>query len=169
MTVFDSGKGTLVIPVAFAVAAGIEVVVLHVLIPWMWLQGGVLVLSVLSLLMLLGHFAIDRSHPHYATSGRLILRRSGEVVAEVDLDDIDVVAHRRRFTETAATIADGRLFLPNADGTMVDVALKSPVPARIPGLLPGNRRSTDVFAISLYVDDPDRLITRVRPRSRREL
>ncbi|QBJ94636.1 hypothetical protein ERC79_00615 [Rhodococcus sp. ABRD24] len=160
--VFSSHAGTLVVPTAFALATGIEVVVLHLLIPWQWVQAVLAVLSVWSLVMLFGYFAIHRTHPHYATSERLVLRHSGAVVVAVALANIERVTLRRRFAETTPAIVAGRLFLPNADGTTVDMVLGRPVTVRMPALSPSRRKTADVTSISVYVDEPDRLISRLR-------
>lgn len=144
-------------PVAFAGATVIEIVVLHLLLPWMWLRVSLAVVSVWSLVALFGYLAIHRTHPHYLTDRSLALRQSGAVVAVLDRTDIESVTVGPRFTETAPAIKDDRLYLPNADGTNVDLALARPVLVRLPALMPSRRIAEEVSRISVYIDEPARM------------
>lgn len=155
--VLGANRGTLVMPVAFAVATVVEIVVLHLLLPWMWLRVSLAVASVWSLVALFGYLAIHRTNPHYLTDTSLVLRQSGAVVAVIDRTDIESIAIGPRFTETAPAIRDDRLYLPNADGTNVDLALARPVLARLPALMPSRRITEEVSRISVYVDEPARM------------
>ncbi|GAA4485344.1 hypothetical protein GCM10023094_39990 [Rhodococcus olei] len=157
--VFTASKGTLVVPAAFAVATVIEIGVLHLLMPWWWLRIVLAGLSIWSLVALLGYVAVHRVHPHYLTDTRFVMRQSGTLVATLDRADIVSIALRRRFAETAPTIIDGRLYVPNADGTTIDIVLTSPVTAQLPALLAKRRKVQVVDRISLYVDEPTQLIS----------
>jgi len=163
-TVLGAHKGTLVLPAAFAVATVVEIVVLHLLLPWMWLRVSLAVVSVWSMVVLFGYLAIHRTNPHYLTDTSLVLRQSGSVVAVVDRVDIESVTVGRRFTETAPAIKDDRLYLPNPDGTNVDLTLARPVPARLPALLPSRRKTEKISRISVYVDEPTRMRTMLTRR-----
>lgn len=155
--ILGAHKGTLVMPVAFAVATVVEIVVLHLLLPWMWLRVSLAVASVWSLVALFGYLAIHRTNPHYLTDRSLVLRQSGAVVAVIARTDIESIAFGPRFTETTPAIKDDRLYLPNADGTNVDLALARPVLARLPALMPSRRITEEVSRISVYVDEPPRM------------
>lgn len=152
--VLSAHRGTLVMPAAFAVATVVEIVVLHLLLPWMWLRVSLGVASAWSLVALFGYLAIHRTNPHYLTRTSLLLRQAGAVVAVIDRAEIESIAPRLRFTETAPTIKDARLYLPNADGTNVDLTLARPVLARLPALMPSRRITEEVSRISVYVDEP---------------
>lgn len=154
-----SSRGLFVMPAAFAIATAIEVAVLHLLVPWMWLQVTLAVVSIWSLIALFGHLAIHRTSPHYLTDSSLVLRQSGTVVTSFELTNISSIVPRRRFSETAPTIIDRRLFLPNTEGTTVDLVLESPVSATVPAFFPSRRKSEEIHQISLYVDEPTRLIS----------
>lgn len=154
-----STRGSMVMPVAFAVATIIEIIVLHLLLPWVWLQVTVAAISVWSLIVLFGHLAKHRTNPHYLTDSSLVLRQSGSVVCVIDRAEIVRVAPRRTFSETSPTIIDGRLYLPNADGTNVDIVLETAVRAALPVFVRSHRTTEDVTRISLYVDEPARLIS----------
>lgn len=159
---FGASRGSAVVPVAFAAATFVEVGVLHLLLPWAWLRVAVAVLSIWSLLALLGFLAAQRVHPHYLTDTHLVLRRSGAVIAAVDRADVMSAVRRLRFSETAPTVVDGRLYLPTADGTTTDIELGRPVRANLPALLPSRRKVELVDRISVYVDEPARLVSALR-------
>ncbi|QCB49934.1 hypothetical protein E5720_07475 [Rhodococcus sp. PAMC28707] len=145
-------QGTLAIPTAFGVATLVELVVLHLVLPWPWLRLLLAVVSIWSLVALLGSIAIHRVHPHYVTDTRLVLRQSGSTVLSLCRNDIASVVLVRRFSETTPTIRDGRLFLPNANGTSVDVTLRGQVDAQLPALIPKYRQAGSVGQISLCLD-----------------
>lgn len=147
-------QGTLAIPGAFGVATLVELVVLHLVLPWPWLRLLLAVVSIWSLVALLGSIAIHRVHPHYVTDTHLVLRQSGSTVLSLCRNDIASVALILRFSETTPTIRDGRLFLPNANGTSVDITLRGQVDAQLPALIPKYRHAGSVSHVSLCLDHP---------------
>lgn len=158
-----AGRGTVALPAAFAVATIVELVALDLLLPWLWLRVAVAALSLWSLLILGGFVALGRTRPHYLLGDTLVLRRSGSTVASVELAGIAAVVRRRRWSPTSPTVEDGRLALPNQDGTCVDIVLHDPVPARIPAW-PRRGPVQDVDTVSLHLDDPELLDTAVARR-----
>ena len=156
--VLTANKGTLVLPVAFAVATVIEIVVLHLLLPWMWLRVAVALISVWSLLAMFGYLAVHRTNPHYLTETSLVLRQSGKVVTVIERSDIAALESRPRFSETAPAIRESHLFLPNTDGTVVGLALKSTVKATLPAMFASRTKTGEVNRISLYLDEPRQLL-----------
>lgn len=165
--VLRARRGALALPVAFAIATVVEIGALHLLLPWAWLRVALALVSVWSLIALSVYLAVHRTHPHYLTGASLVLRQSGAVVAVIDRARIESVVARRRFTQTAPTVVDGRLFLPGADGTTVDLTLTSPVTVTLPALVPARRKTGEVDHISVYVDEPDLLVSALRGRRRR--
>lgn len=149
-----AAAGTLALPLAFVAATLIEVVVLHLLIPWAWLSVVLGVLSLWSLLLILGAVAGDIAYPHYLTDRELVLRRGGRRVAVVPLDRIAAVTAHRRYNHTGTVVEDGRLFLAGPDGTTVDLTLRDEVDVRVESMLPGGRFAGTVRRISLYLDEP---------------
>ncbi|WP_280396507.1 hypothetical protein [Nocardia carnea] len=149
-----SARGVLALPSAFLVATLIEVVVLHLLIPWVWLTITLAVLSLWSLVALFAVVVADIVYPHYLTGQEMVLRRSGRVVARVPLDRIAAVAECRRYNQTAPAFEDGRLFLAGPDGTTTDLTLRDPVAVRIDSLLPSARIAAETIRLSLFLDDP---------------
>ncbi|WP_280433970.1 hypothetical protein [Nocardia carnea] len=146
-------RGVLALPMAFLAATLIEVVVLHLVIPWPWLSITLAVLSLWSLVLLLGLVVADISYPHYVTGQELVLRRAGRVVARVPRDRIAAVAECRRYNHTATAYEDGRLFLAGADGTTTDLTLRDSVSVRVDSLLPSGRIAAGTTRISLALDD----------------
>ncbi len=161
-----AGRGTVALPAAFAAATVVELVVLDLLLPWLWLRVAVAAASLWSLMMLGGAVALGRTRPHYLRGGMLVLRRSGRTVAAVDLTDIAAAVPRRRWSPTAAAVGDGRLALPNQDGTCVDILLRAPIPARLPAW-PRREAVQHVEAVSLHLDDPEILVSAVSDRGAR--
>lgn len=161
-SVFASTQGTLVLPAAFGAATVIEIGALHFLIPWDWLRISLAVSAVWSLLAVLGYLALHRVHPHYLTDTQFVLRQSGTVVATLDRADVVSVALRRRYSETSPIVRDSRLFLPNMDGTAVDVALGSTVDVQLPALRSSRRKIERVDCISVSVDDPASLVAALK-------
>ncbi len=155
--VVRSSGGSLVLPVAFGIATGIEMAVLHLLVPWMWLRAVLAVASVWSLVMLFGYLALHRVHPHFVTDTRFVVRQSGAVVASIDRELVASAACVRRFG-TTPEIEAGRLTLPNLDGTNVDVVLRQPIDVELPALIPRYRESGFVDRLSLHVDEPADLV-----------
>jgi hypothetical protein len=160
--VFRSSRGSMVLPAAFGVATLVEIGVLHFVFPWWWLRVAAAVLSVWSLLMLLGYLAVHRVHPHYLTDSHFVLRQSGTIVASIHRSDITSVALSRRFSETNPMAVDNRLYLPNMDGTNVDIALTQSISIQLPAMLPRFRKTSSVDYVSMYVDDPAALVTELR-------
>lgn len=153
-----SSGGSLVLPVAFGVATVIEMAVLHLLVPWMWLRVILAVASVWSLVALLGYLALGRVHPHFVTDTRFVVRQSGVVVASIDRELMESAVQVRRFGTTTPEIEGSRLIVPNLDGTNVDVSLRQPIHVELPALIPRYRQSGLVDRISLYVDEPADLV-----------
>ncbi|MGW5754711.1 hypothetical protein [Nocardia rhamnosiphila] len=157
-------RGVLAMPLAFLAATLLEMVVLHILIPWAWLSVSLGVLSLWSLLLLFAMFVADIAYPHYATDRALVLRRGGREIATIAFDRIAAVAEHRRYNHTGTALDGDRLFLAGPDGTTVDMTLREPVDIRVESLLPSGRISTAVTRISLFLDNPEQLRgARTRP------
>ncbi|NMM92481.1 hypothetical protein B2J88_51030 [Rhodococcus sp. SRB_17] len=152
----------MVLPAAFGVATLVEIGVLHFVLPWLWLRVTLAVLSVWSLLAMLGYLAVHRVHPHYLTDSHFVVRQSGTNVVSIHRSDIASAALSRRFSETNPMVVDNRLYLPNMDGTNVDIALTQPISIQLPAMLPRFRKTSSVDYVSMYVDDPAVLVTELR-------
>jgi hypothetical protein len=160
--VFTASAGVLTMPVAFAAATLIEVVVLHLVLPWVWLKIVLAVISLWSLVLLAAFIAGDVVHPHYLSGGVLVLRRSGKVVAKVPVNHITRVVNIRRYSRTTPEIEGGRLHLPNHEGTNIELSLQQRTDAATPAFIEKWRSSGPVSTICLYVDEPSKLADAIR-------
>ncbi|OZE23426.1 hypothetical protein CH262_15185 [Rhodococcus sp. 05-2255-1e] len=85
---FTAVRGTGSMPLMFGVASVVEIVVVHLLVPWLWLDIVLGALSVVSVVLLASATAVGRVHPHVLTPEALVLRTSGEVVTTVERSTI---------------------------------------------------------------------------------
>lgn len=164
-TVFAATRGTLGLPLMFGAATVIEMVVLHLLIPWWWLSALIVALSVASLVLLASSVALARAHPHVLSPEALVLRMSGGVVARVDRTNIASVRIHRRNGVVSPALDDGRLVLPNQDGTSVDIELSTALDVAVPALLQRWRISGFARSFGFQVDDPAALVASLTPSS----
>lgn len=158
-TAVPAASGSVAVPVAFIAATVIEVAVLHLLITWAWLQVTVLVLSVWSLIVVLGLLAMDHTRPHYLTDAALVLRYRGHTVASIARANVSTITCRRRFSETTPMIRDAVLVLPSPDGTTIDITTTEPIRAELRvGVGRGPTCPIDVSQVRLDVSNPQHLL-----------
>lgn len=151
-------SGSLAVPIAFLVATLIELVVLHLLIPWEWLRWSLAAATIAGLLPVLGSVAAPRVYPSYLLGDQLVLRSAGRLAATVAVGDIARVTPRKRYSPTFPEIADGVLSLADGDGTTVEVDLRTAVTARLTGMFPGMDRDGEVTTVRLSLESPPELI-----------
>ncbi|EOM77009.1 hypothetical protein DW322_06430 [Rhodococcus rhodnii] len=153
--------GSMAVPAAFAAATAVEVAVLHLVVPWLWLSVLLAGVSLWSVALLLGHVALDAVHPHTIDDAALTLRRHGEVVAEIAVCSLAGVV-RRRSLSAETGIDGGTLTLAGTDGTNVEITLTEPVSARIPPAFsaPGARMPID--RVLLWLDDAPGAVETIR-------
>lgn len=150
-------KGTLGLPIAFLVATVIEVIILYLVIPWVWLRVVILILSVYSVILVLGYLASRVVHPHLLNNEYLLLRAGRHVIARIPGGNIAKVMVTNRYKHTYPVEEDGHLHLASSLGTNVDLVLAEPVQAALPGLFAKQRRSFETREISLYLELPGML------------
>lgn len=152
-------RGTLGIPAAMAVAASIELVAVHLLVPWPAVRLVLDLLGIYGLVIMLGWLAGRIVHPHLLTADELELRSGPHVYARVPLKAITAVRRERRLSPTTAAIEaeNGRsaLTLPGPDGTSLSVELTGPVPASVPGYPWSVPEAREVTVLRLHVSYPD--------------
>ncbi|CAM2855324.1 DUF304 domain-containing protein [Prescottella defluvii] len=163
VSTFGYTAGTLGMPVMFLGATVIETVAIHLLVPWLWLQVTLLVLTVVSVVAVAGLLADRAVHPHLVTAGELVLRSGRATILSVDRDRIIRAVPGRRFQHTAPGVHDGRLYLPGPDGTSVDIDFD--VPVLVENSTAARKfDSTAVTGVSLHVDAPADLCARLSLR-----
>lgn len=164
---YAAGRGGLYLMIG--VVGVIELLAVHVILPWhrlgtwSWLQWCAFAVSAYGAVWLLAWWAAQRTHPHLITDDELVLRNATLVPLRVPLDRIGHVSSRRR-----GLGSEGRLMLGGpGGGTNLDIDFVEPTPWRS---FTG-RRSREVTAVSLEVDDPGlaaKLLT-LRMRRRTQL
>lgn len=159
---YAAGRGCVYLMVG--VVCVIELVAVHLILPWhrlgaeSWLQWVAFTLSVYGAVWLLAWWAAQRTHPHLITEDELVLRNATLVTLRVPLDRIAHVSPRLR-----GLGPEGRLMLAGpGGGTNLDIDFVEPTPWRS---FTG-RRSREVAAVSLEVDDP-RLAAQLLTRAMR--
>lgn len=162
-TVFTATHGTLGLPVMFGAATVIEMVVLHLLIPWLWLGALIAAVSVASLILLATSVALSRAHPHVLSTEALVLRMSGTVVARVHRASISSVRIHRRYGIVSPALDGGRLVLPTQDGTTVDIELSTATEVVVPALSKRWKISGFAHSFGVQVDDPAALVAALTP------
>lgn len=162
-------RGTLAVPMVFAVLCGGEIVLLHLLIPWPVVRLIVDLVGVLGLVAVLGMAAAPAVRPHLLFPDRLELRVGGRRTGTVPRELIGVAQAQRRLHPTAPELTEGAdshgdgvgpplaLTLPGPDGTNVTLRLTEPVSVSIPPA-PGKRaRPGRVQEVRLHLDEPEAL------------
>ncbi|WP_129976793.1 hypothetical protein [Rhodococcus sp. Q1] len=154
VTTIGYTRGTMSVPIAWLVASVIEIAVVHILVPWEWLRWTLSIVSVCSLLPLVGWLADHVVNPHLLTRDGLVLRAGHQVVAHIGADNLQRCTPRHRFRPTETRVDGEVLFLPGPDGTNLDLMLAEPVDVLLPAFFEHRRRPALVSRVSIHVDDP---------------
>ncbi|MGY1745668.1 hypothetical protein [Blastococcus sp. SYSU D00695] len=149
---------------AFVVVSAVEVVVVHVVVPWEGLRLALDLAGVYGVLWMLGLLAALRTTPHWVDDSGLRVRHGfAGVDLHVPWEDIAAVRVRRRSVEGSRTVhlhAEGprrAVSVNEASSTQVELELRTPrvVPHRRAGAEP-------VDELRIAADDPAALVRRVR-------
>jgi hypothetical protein len=124
-------NGTAVLPAAFIAASGVEIAVLHLVLPYPALAAALTVLSVYGVVLLLGFVAVRWQHPHYLTETDLVIRNGRHVVATVPRKDIASVRVQHDGTATSPTVEGTTARIATLAGCTISVTLSAPVPLRL--------------------------------------
>ncbi|MCK2241746.1 MULTISPECIES: hypothetical protein [unclassified Crossiella] len=142
---YSAGRGRVF--AVLLVVIVVELVVLHQLIPWPGVRLAHDLVGLYSLVIVVGYWAVPRTHPHRLLPDRLELRAGHDVVVTVPWPGT-VVAERETRPGRAA-ITDDVLVLPNGRGlTNLTLHLPEPATARL------GRSGGLVRVIELGVEDP---------------
>ena len=156
-------RGALAVPAAFAVAAVVEMVVVHVLVPWPSVRVVLALLSLYGLLFLLGWMGSQVVRPHLIYPDRMVVRSGNLAVAEIPRAHIARMDRARssRTPKDYINVEDdgtATLTLAGPDGTNVRLELAGTAAVRVPGLPWARRAAREVGRIRLSVDDPTSLV-----------
>jgi len=149
---------------AFIVLSALELVVLHVLLPWETVRIVADILGVWGLTWMLGLAASLTVHPHLVDDSGLRVRYGAGTDITVPWDAVARVGVRERSRDGSRTLQldrDGQDSVLNvvvASRTNVDLTLRRPL------VVPVRSDDESVTEIRLYVDDARGLVRLVRER-----
>lgn len=145
--------------------SGVEVVVVHVLLPWDSLRTAALVVGLWGLIWMIGLLASLRAYPHLLAPSYLRVRQGPRVDLRVPWDAVETVVPRRRDLPSKLKAvqlqeADGQtdLHVPVSGETNVSLVLRRPLTFRTPG------GEVTADRVSLLVDDPKSFVAQARQR-----
>ena len=147
---------------AFIGVSALELVVLHLILPWAAVRITVDVLSVWGLVWMLGLMASFRVYPHLVARSGLRIRHGFGTDITVPWDAVAGVAVRERGRERSRTVQLDRddrgtlLHVVVASRTNVDVTFRRPVDIPLPG------GTESVNGLRFFADDARELADRVR-------
>jgi hypothetical protein len=155
-----------VLPVlwAFIVVSSLEVVIVHIVVPWPAVRLALDVLGVWGVLWMLGLTASLTVKPHLVDDVGIRVRNGTMTDIRVPWEAVERVTARRRAREKSRAIQldreDGGTVLNVVVGsqTTVDVALRRPLEVVLPS------GTETVTAIRLHADDAQGLAAAVRER-----
>ena len=156
---------------AFIAVSAVELVVLHVLLPWETVRVIADVLSIWGLVWMIGFMASFRVHPHLVSEYGLRVRHGAATDITVPWDVIATVGLRERSRDKSRALQLDRreegAVLNVVIGSRTNVILTLHHPLAV--ALPTGEES--VTELRLYADDARGLVSRVRgrPAPRREL
>ena len=157
----SSGRGSTAVPVAFAVVGAVELVVVHVLVPWPLVRTVLDVVGVYGLLAVLGLAARRVVRPHLLTDTELVLRTDGRICARLHRDDVEALVPDRRLSPVSAAVEDTgdgtrALCLPGVDGTHVTRRTAGALAVMVPTWPWSASEVVDVAEVRLASDDESR-------------
>lgn len=145
------------LPIMLTVAVLIEVVVVELLVPWLWLRLPLLVISLYSLGLMWGMLAARAIYPHYIDheGSRLVLRRGRMTVLHVPLEALARISHERSYDSIEHQVENEQLTLGGNSGTTTRLDLNQPLPAVLDRWPWQPRNTAEVTRINFFVDEPD--------------
>ncbi len=157
-----------VLPVlwAFIVVSALEVVIVHVVLPWPTVRLVLDVVGVWGVVFMLGLTAALTVKPHLLDDAGMRIRNGVTTDVRVPWDAVAAVAVRRRAREKSSAVQldrDGDSVVLNVvvgSQTTVDVTLRRPLEVTLPS------GPETVTAIRLHADDAQGLVSAVRARLR---
>ncbi|MEO9322561.1 hypothetical protein ABFT23_03670 [Nocardioides sp. C4-1] len=144
---------------AFTVVSAVELVALHLVIPWHAVRVGADVLGVWGVVWCLGFTGCHYVYPHLATDDGLRLRaQRREPALVVPWEAIDAVRTRERSLDSggAVQVDDRTASIAVGKRTSLDLVLRRPLAVVVGDV------THEVDEVRVYVDDPRDVAARVR-------
>lgn len=135
---------------AFIIGSAIELVALHLVLPWERVRLVADIVGIWGLLWMLGFAATNHVHPHLLVAEGLRLRSGHSVDVEVPWDAVERIGTRERSLERSRTVQvhDGVLSVAVASRTNVDIRLSRPI------TVPVGKETAEVTEVRFFADQP---------------
>lgn len=165
----DAVAFTYVSPVAallwvFVVVSAVELVTLHLLLPWETVRLIADILGVWGLVWMLGMLASFRVYRHLVSDSGLRVRSGVSFDFTVPWDAVATIAVRERGRDKSRALQIDR----DADGTVLNVVIGSRTNVDVtlgrPLVVPLRKGDESATEIRLYADDARELVSRARER-----
>jgi hypothetical protein len=145
-------------------ASAVEMVVVHLLIPWQTVRIILLIISAWGLIWMVGFLASLKVYPHLLSDATLRVRHGATVDIAIPLDAIaSIVAQRRDLPSSIRTLQ----FRETKSGIDLQVGVSGEVNVhavlRHPMTVPTPKGDKEISELSFWVDDPRAFVARVRP------
>lgn len=144
-------------------ASAIEMVVVHLLIPWPAVRIILLVVSAWGLIWMVGFLASLKVYPHLLGASTLRVRHGASVDITIPWDSIASVAARRRDLPSSIRTLQPR---ETKSGTDLQVGVSGEINVhavlRHPLTVPTPKGTQDITELSFWVDDPRAFVARAR-------
>lgn len=161
---FPYAKEATPLMAAFIFVSVVELPVVALLLPWAMVRLVVLLLSLWTMLWMVGLLATIRVHPHLLDDEGLRLRQGAATDIRIPWEAIATVTTRRGRVQTRERLQiehsdDGRILnVPAMKQTRVEIALHQPTSVKLPNGV------EEVTRVRLYADKPNAFIAAVRER-----
>lgn len=112
----------------------VEIVIVELLLPWLWLRIVLLIAALYGLVWMFGFYAGVRTRPHYVDAHRLVMRTGHLAAASVDAGAIrSVQRENHEQYKGFVSVVDDVVAVPGMNGTSLTVTLEPETPVRIQG------------------------------------
>lgn len=149
-TVIRYGSSQKAFVVVMMILAPIEIALVELLVPWLWLRAVLLLLGGSGLLWLFGFYAALRTRPHYVDRERLVLRTGHLAAVSLDVGSIRGVRHAAHQNHKGfVDVTDGVVAVPGTGGTALTVTLLPESSVHVQG-----RGRTPAREVRFDADDP---------------
>jgi hypothetical protein len=148
-------------------ASAVEMVVVHLLVPWPTVRIILLVVSAWGLIWMVGFLASLRVYPHLVDDTTLRIRHGASLDIAVPWDSVSsVVAQRRDLPSSIRTMQVRQ----TTNGTNLQVGVSGEVNVhatlRYPLTVPTPKGELSITELSFWVDDPHAFVARARQRTK---
>lgn len=133
---FGYTKGVMTVPAAIVLVSLVELVVVHLLVPWQWLRIVLLIFSIWGVLFVAGFFAGRIVNSHLVSHDDLTLRWGLQTVLATPLSNVVSASRHANHAATQPDVEGNRLILTQFQSTNV---------------------------VQLFVDDPEAFLHAVTP------